>query len=72
MVESKTAKQNILTSWFDYSSNAPKPSVSMTNISRFYVVGSGYIQTHKPFVQGLTVGPTPKIFFLSSITLFRR
>ena len=58
-------------SWFESSSNAPIPSVSITSIfigvpSYFYpYIGDPHIQS--PLVQGFTEGPTPKPFYLLSI-----
>ena len=60
------AKVNILISWFESVSNAPKPSVSINNNGSLlpfplspYI---GFDQIHRPFVHGLTVGPTLKPF----------
>ena len=72
VVDSKTAKQNIFISWLAYSSKAPSPSVSITNIDLFSLVGSGYTHSQRPFVHGFTVGPTPNMLFLSRITLLSK
>ena len=73
---SKIAKENTLVSWLESSSNAPIPSVSITKILisdpsyYFPLIGAPHIQ--RPLVQGFTVGPTPKPFYLFSIILLIR
>ena len=53
-------KRNILESWLVFSSMPPKPSVSITIMSIFYLVGLAivFFQSQRPLVQGLMVGPT--------------
>lgn len=62
-------------SWFRFSSIPPKPSVSMTMMCMFSFVKLGivFFHSHRPFVQGLTVGPTwNPPFFWSRRTLFTK
>jgi len=70
------ANENILVSWLLSSSNAPIPSVSMTNtliwVPSYFFPSIGVPHIQSPLVQGLTVGPTPKPFYLLSIILFIR
>jgi len=73
---SKTANENTRVSWFESSSRAPMPSVSITIMFRgvpsacWPIIGDPQIQ--RPFVQGFTVGPTPNPFCRSKIMRFIR
>lgn len=75
-LEARMARVKILVSWVWSSSRAPIPSVSITMILTAYpswvVPLMGVPQHHRPLVQGLTVGPTPKPLLLLRSTRLRR